>query len=126
MAQKRSRIDKKGEEMNTTITVSEQVAHHLNNLAVDNADDADSKLKGLLEAEYRRRLARYTLTDQQLSNKYSMDFASFEQNQITKRRNYSWEVESDAIAWETAVDGIATVERQIAELERGDSRRDII
>ena len=54
--------------MSTTITISEQVAQHLDNLSVNNADDTNSKLKGLLEAEYRRRLTRFMLADQQLSN----------------------------------------------------------
>ena len=45
-----------------------------------------------------------------------MDFEAFERQGVTKERDYSWEVESDAIAWETAVDGIRTMERQLNEL----------
>ncbi len=45
-----------------------------------------------------------------------MDFESFQRLEITKEQDYTWEVESDAIAWETAVDGIRTTERQLNEL----------
>ena len=54
--------------------------------------------------------------DRQLSQKYGMDLEAFERQDATKGRDYSWEVESDAIAWETAVDGIRTMERQLNEL----------
>jgi hypothetical protein len=30
--------------------------------------------------------------------------------------NYSWEVEQDAMAWETAVGGMATMARKLQEL----------
>lgn len=70
----------------------------------------------MLEAEYRRRLARYSLTDRQLAQKYHMSFEEFEQQRITEQRDYTWEVESDAIAWETAVDGIRAVQQQISDL----------
>ncbi len=80
--------------------------------------DIDQKLRSLLEAEYRRRLTRYHLTDRQLQEKYGMEFAAFEAEQLTAKKNYSWDVESDAIAWETAVDGIETVQAQLAELTR--------
>lgn len=45
-----------------------------------------------------------------------MSFEMFEQKQITQTLNYSWEVESDAMAWETAVDGIATLKNRLSEL----------
>jgi hypothetical protein len=34
----------------------------------------------------------------------------------TEQRGYTWEVESDAMAWETAVDGLRTVQRQLSDL----------
>ncbi|HID53858.1 MAG TPA: hypothetical protein EYP41_17700 [Anaerolineae bacterium] len=102
--------------MSTTITLSEDVADHLSNLTVGQTEDVDKKLRLLLIAEYRRRLTRYRLTDQQMNQKYNMNFTEFEERQITKQHNYSWDVESDAIVWETAVDGIRTVKRQLAEL----------
>ena len=102
--------------MSTTITLSEDVADHLSNLTVGQTENVDKKLRLLLIAEYRRRLTRYRLTDEQMSQKYNMSFAAFEDRQMTKQLNYSWDVESDAIVWETAVDGIRTTKRQLAEL----------
>ncbi|MCA9999091.1 MAG: hypothetical protein KDE56_25180 [Anaerolineales bacterium] len=101
--------------MSTAIMISEQVANHLNDLAI--GDDIDETLRLLLVAEYRRKLTHYRLTNKQLSKKYQMSFAAFEEQQITKAHHYSWDVESDAITWETAVDGIRTVQHRLAEVE---------
>jgi maltodextrin utilization protein YvdJ len=97
-------------------TLSDNVVQHLNGLAFGNADSINDKLTLLLEAEYRRRLARYSLTDRQLAQKYQMSFEEFERQHITEQRGYTWEVESDAMAWETAVDGVRTVQQQLSDL----------
>lgn len=102
--------------MNTTLVVSEEVARHLHYLSAAFTDDVNKTLRDLLETEYRRRLTRYSLIDRQMSQKYEMSFEEFERQQITKRRGYSWDVESDAIAWDTAVDGIKTMKRLLSEL----------
>jgi len=103
--------------MSVTITVSEGVARHLNSLSFDQVGDIDIKLRILLEeAEYRRRLARHSLTDRELARKYDMSFEEFEKRQVTRQKGYSWDAESDAMAWETAADGIRTFRRQLAEL----------
>ncbi len=102
--------------MNTTITISSEIATHLNTLPFGSTHSFNEKLRKLLEGEYRRRLTHFSLTDRQFRQKYEMDFEAFEKNQITKVRGYHWEVESDAIAWETAVDGIQTMRRMLAEL----------
>ena len=102
--------------MSITITLSEDVADHLQNLPVGQTDSLDEKLRLLLVAEYRRRLTRYHLTEQQMTQKYNMGFEAFEEQQMTKQHNYSWDVESDAINWETAVDGIRTMKRQLGNL----------
>ena len=104
--------------MSVTIQISDTLAQHLKTLVLGHSADIDQKLRGLLEAEYRRRLTRYSLTDRRLQEKYGMDFTAFETEQITAKKNYSWDVESDAIAWETAVDGIDTMQAQLAELMR--------
>ena len=104
--------------MGVTIQISDTLAQHLKNLVLGQSADIDQKLRGLLEAEYRRHLTRYHLTDRQLQEKYGIDFTLFETEQITAKENYSWDVESDAIAWETAVDGIETIQAQLAELTR--------
>jgi hypothetical protein len=102
--------------MRMTITISNEVAQHLNSLSLGEITDVNDKLRSLLESEYRRRLAHYSLTDRQFTQKYNMDFETFERQQLTKQHGYNWEIESDAIAWETAVDGIRTIRRQLAEL----------
>ena len=102
--------------MSATITISNDIVEHLNEMSFGSGENVDDVLRHLLIAEYRRRLTRYQLTDQQLMQKYGLDFAAFEQQQITKQQNYGWEVESDAMAWETAVDGIVTMKRRLTEL----------
>lgn len=102
--------------MSVTTTLSDKVVRHLNDLPFGQVNSINDKLALLLEAEYRRRLARYGLTDRQLAQKYHMSFEEFEQQRITEQHGYTWEVESDAMAWETAVDGIRTVRQQISDL----------
>jgi hypothetical protein len=102
--------------MDTTITISSEIAHHLNTLPFGSENSLDEKLRKLLEGEYRRRLTHFSLTDRQFQQKYAMDFEAFEENQVTKIHNYTWAVESDAMAWETAVDGMQTMRRMLNEL----------
>lgn len=106
--------------MPVTLLVSDRIAQQLDNVSWAQNEDVETKLSHLLEAEYRRRLARYRLTDRHLADKYGMDFVEFERQEVTRTREYTWEVESDAIAWETAVDGIETLEQQLRELLNGD------
>ena len=102
--------------MSVVTTLSDTVVQHLRDLSFGEASSINDKLTLLLEAEYRRRLARYSLTDQQLAQKYQMSFEDFERQRISEQRGYTWEVESDAMAWETAVDGLRTVQRQLSDL----------
>lgn len=102
--------------MSMTITVSNEIARHLDDLTFDNTLDIEGKLRSLIIAEYQRRLARFRLTDRQMTQKYNKSFAAFEQEQITRQKGYTWEVESDAIAWETAIDGMQTIEQQLSSL----------
>jgi hypothetical protein len=53
-----------------------------------------------------------------------MSFDAFEHQQLTKQHGYTWEVESDAIDWETAVDGIRMMHRQLAALTRSGNHYD--
>ena len=106
--------------MSVTLIVSDRIARQLQRLQWAKGDKTEDKLAKLIEAEYRRRLAHYSLTDRQLTQKYDMSFEQFERQQITLDKGFTWEVESDAIAWETAVDGIRTVQRQLSELLNGD------
>jgi hypothetical protein len=101
--------------MSVTLVVSERTANHLKSLASDEPD-VDGKLWMLLVAEYKRRLAGYSLTDRRLREKYGMSFEEFEQRNVVQERNFAWDVESDAIEWDMAVNGIKTMRRRLAEL----------
>ena len=74
----------------------------------------------LAEQELRRRLARYQLSDQLFREKYGMTLEEFEATEVVKARGYSFEVENDHQDWDQAVDGIRTLERQLASL-RGEA-----
>jgi hypothetical protein len=74
----------------------------------------------LAEQELRRRLARYQLSDQLFREKYGMTLEEFEAAEVVKARGYSFEVENDHQDWDQAVDGIRTLERQLASL-RGEA-----
>jgi len=97
------------------MTLAEWAIQHLDFLEAD-AVDTGTKLRRLIEAEYRRRLTRYQYTVHALEQKHGMTFDQFEAQRVVERRGYSWEVESDAQDWEMAIDGIATMERQLAKL----------
>ena len=101
--------------MSTTITISDTTLKGLQELS-EGTNDVEQSLQRLVTAEYHRRLARYRLTDQRLAQKYGMSFAEFERDEMTRRHDYSWDVESDAIAWETAIDGIDTIERRLSDI----------
>lgn len=102
--------------MTVTLVISNEIAQQLAGLHWAESEQVEEKLTKLLEAEFRRRLARYAITDRQLRQKYGMSFEEFEQKEMTRQKDYVWDVESDAIAWETAVDGMSTVQRQLREL----------
>ena len=109
-----ARVEPAEREM-TTLQVSERVAQHLESLSLP-VDDLNGKMLALLEAEYRRRLSRYSLTDRLMTQKYGMSFKEFEEQKVTEQQDYTWEVESDAIEWDLAVSGIRTMRRKLSEL----------
>ena len=78
--------------------------------------DIDTKVLSLLEAEYLRRLARYERVDHELSQKYGMPFSEFTTRRVVQLMDYTWDVETDAMDWETAVSGIETLRTKLEEL----------
>jgi len=80
---------------------------------------SEDELKEMLRRDYLRKLTRYRITDDFYKKKYSMDFDSFEKENIVEKQNYSYEVESDAEEWELAIDGIRTIEKKMRELIGG-------
>ena len=83
---------------------------------IPGSQSLDAKVRQLIEAEHLRRSAQYRRTDLALARKYGMTFDEFLTRRIPRQRDYSWKVEQDAMAWETAVGGMVTVERQLQEL----------
>ncbi|MBP8292515.1 MAG: hypothetical protein KAX65_07075 [Caldilineaceae bacterium] len=67
---------------------------------------ADARVRYLLEAEYLRKLGQYRRTNAALTHKYGMSFDAFLAEDIVGQRDYSWDVERDAMEWEIAVGGI--------------------
>ncbi len=82
--------------------------------------DVDAKVCSLLEAEYLRRLRRYRRQDRLLVQKYGMTFEEFVEQRVVQQEGYTWDVEQDAMDWETAVGGMATMKRRLQELREAE------
>ena len=80
--------------------------------------DLDTKVLNLLRSEYLRNLGQYLRVDQIMQQKYGITFDEFVSQRVTQKKEYSWDVESDAIEWETAISGIKTIKRKIEELRK--------
>ncbi len=99
----------------STIELTEQTRELLEEPLLGE-EDIEIKILKLMEAEYLRRIQRYRRVDQILSKKYGMTFDEFLSRRVVAQRDFDWEVEQDAMDWETAVDGIATIKRKLARL----------
>ena len=78
---------------------------------------SNDELVEMLRREYLRKLTRYRLTDDFFRKKYGMTYEEFEKENVVAKRNFSWEVESDAQEWEMAIDGISTSLRKLGEVK---------
>lgn len=78
----------------------------------------EDDLREAMFAEYKKRLTLYKLTNERFKKKYGMSFEEFEKKGVVKERNFSWEVESDAIEWEHAIEGIRYVSSKLGEMEK--------
>ncbi len=85
---------------------------------------ANDRLSHLLESEYLRRLARYQRTNRSLEQKYQLSFQEFISSDVLQQKGYSWEVEQDAMDWETAVGGITTMKRKLHDLHSLQNAKD--
>jgi len=74
---------------------------------------SNDELVEMLRREYLRKLTRYRLTDEFFRKKYGMTCEEFEKENVVAKRDFSWEVESDAQEWEMAIDGINTCLRKL-------------
>lgn len=70
-----------------------------------------------------RTLEHYQQVRQALEQKYGLTFEEFIAQDIVAAQNYGWEVEQDAMAWETAIGGIATIERRQSEANQAEANR---
>lgn len=78
----------------------------------------EDEILSALKNDYRRKLVAYRLVDEKFRKKYKLDFQTFEEKNMVKEKDFSWEVESDAIEWEHAIEGIRTCEQKLKELEK--------
>ncbi len=78
---------------------------------------SNDELIEMFRREYIRKLTRYRLTDEFLRKKYGMPYEEFEQENVVAKKNFSWDVESDAQEWEMAIDGISTCLRKLGEVK---------
>ncbi len=69
----------------------------------------------MVEVEYLHQIAHHRRVAQALAQKYSMDFDQFVERGVTAQQGYSWEVEQDAMNWESAIGGMMTAERKLRE-----------
>ena len=78
---------------------------------------SNEELVVMLRREYLRKLIRYRLTDEFFRKKYGMTYDEFEKGNVVAKRDFSWEVESNAQEWEMAIDGISTCLRKLGEVK---------
>ena len=77
----------------------------------------EKEIKEAVLREYEKRLVLYKLTDERLKKKYGMNFMEFEKRNIVTEKEFSWEVEQDAMNWEHAVEGIRDIEEKIKKIK---------
>ena len=83
-------------------------------------NNLDTKVLNLLRQEYLRHLGQYRRLDLLMQQKYGISFDEFVSRRIVRENEYSWNVESDAMEWETAISGIKTIERKLEALKKED------
>lgn len=76
------------------------------------------EIKDALLNEYRRRIIRYHLLDEMMKKKYGMTFQEFELKQVIREQDFSWQVESDAMEWEHAIEGLRYANEKLNGLQR--------
>lgn len=82
----------------------------------------EKELKEVVLSEYERRLVLYRLTDERFKKKYKMNFTEFEKKNLVRVKDFSWEVEKDAMEWEHAVEGIESLQGKINKIEKADDK----
>ncbi len=101
--------------------ILQEITQHLLEDPLLGDQDIDTKVRSLLKSEYLRRLKRYRRQDRLLAQKYGMTFDEFVERRIVKQKGYTWDVEQDAMDWETAVSGMRTMKRKLQELREAET-----
>jgi hypothetical protein len=60
------------------------------------------------------------MVDEVMRNKYGMSFNDFESANIVRERKFSWDVESDSMEWEHALEGVRYAEEKLKTVEGHD------
>ena len=81
-------------------------------------NNLDTKVLNLLRQELLRHLGQYRRLDLLMQQKYGISFNEFVSRRVVRESEYSWNVESDAMEWETAISGIKTMERKLEALKK--------
>ena len=99
------------------------IGHELNETTVEilaeflpGEPSLDARVRYLLEAELLRKLGQYRRADASLTQKYGMSFDDFLEQDVVHDRGYAWDVERDAMNWESAIGGIEMIEARLREL----------
>jgi hypothetical protein len=74
------------------------------------------EIKEALLNEYRRRIIRCKMVDETMKKKYGMTLQEFELKNVVKEYDFSWQVESDAMEWEHAVEGSRYAEQKLKSI----------
>ena len=83
-------------------------------------NNINAKVLNLLRQEYLRHLGQYRRIDLLMEQKYGVSFDGFVSSRLVRENEYSWDVESDAMQWETAIGGMKTMEPKLEELKKED------
>ena len=83
-------------------------------------DISEKEIIESLISNYRSKLAINRLIDEKMKKKYGMPYEDFEKKGIVKKKDFSWNAESDSMEWEHALAGIKYFEKKLIELEKYD------
>lgn len=76
------------------------------------------EIREALINEYRRRFMRYKMIDESMKKKYGMNFSEFEFGNVVRENKFSWEVESDSMEWEHAIEGLRYADQKLKDLKQ--------
>jgi hypothetical protein len=75
------------------------------------------ELKEAVISDYEKKLVLYKLTDERFKKKYGMAFKEFEDRNVVKEKDFSWDVENDAMQWEHAIEGIRHIQETLKKIK---------